>query len=188
MREFTCMHRHNKCAGGDDKYRQTPVLLWRSGRIRIVAKNECDAFINGSKHEHKSTMWICTLENQPRRESVVNTFEYANVSWHKKSLDRRLLHDSSGCRYNGLKGHYRKSKDRGWRIGGGAVPDSCWVDVYLLPVFIHLWVHVCVYSQRNLTALEVLFVYCLSKSGIDWDAHVWWQRHKNMWKCWLLNL
>lgn len=113
MREFTHMQKHNKCAGG--YHRQTPVLLWGSGRTRSGKEYMSDAFINSAKHEHKSTMWICTLENQPG-------FTHQHI-WickcflAQKSLDRLLLHDSSGCRYNRLKGYYRKSKNGGWVWG-----------------------------------------------------------------------
>lgn len=80
------MHKHNKYAGGGTQIQASAlrfILLWKS-KEHNARNNEPDVTISSAEHVHKSTVWICTLANQPWQASLLNAFEYANVPLHKK--------------------------------------------------------------------------------------------------------
>ncbi len=149
------MHKHNKYAGGEHEFRQAlSILSYCENR-----EKKPDVSISCAEHEHKPTMWICTLENQA-------SFTPQHI-WICKCFPAQKALTS--CYYVIPVG----ADTTAWKyiIGGRArerrvALDSCWGDVCTLLACTHLWVLGCLFVCRNV----------INASGVSlllariWDA------------------
>lgn len=135
------------------------VEIWKNRREKNQKRMKlmCPLTVqNMSTH----SLW----ENQPRQDSLINTFEYANGSWHKK-LWRAAIAWFQWVqiqRAQRILEEEEEEEDRGWEV-----PDSCWGDVCMLPAFIHLCVPVCAESQRNLRLTKTFSFGCRPETN-EW--------------------
>lgn len=78
------IHKQNKYAGGITKTGMRSILHENLKEKKKAGAKMPDVFINCAEHENKFTVWICILDNHPQQYPLLNTFEYANASQHKK--------------------------------------------------------------------------------------------------------
>lgn len=83
---LTCK-RHDKYAGRNHECRQTLIFYSENWNEQNPHKKRKAGLSCPLTVQNTSTRSLCERahkKNQPRQASLINTFEYANVSWHKK--------------------------------------------------------------------------------------------------------